>query len=303
MPAAHTTQGYAALTLGVNISRHAAGRRRQPRRIGHRVAAFTATARPTRPRTLDGMGINTMLGTGGGVNYYFKINDVMAQEVTITTDGQSAEYETGGIVTNIVPKDGGNRLRAVLERLVLEQEPSEQQLLRRTAGAQVCPRRRRRRRSTTTASASAGPSSRTSCGSTRGIARGAPSRSRPACTTTRRTTRCSTRRISTGRRTSTTGRTTTASALTWQVNAKNKLNYFLSYQRSCTCWLTGTAAGANYAPEASTEFHYDPIVMPQVTWSYARDEPPAVRGRRARTCTRRSTARGRRTTGFPARRA
>ena len=32
----------------------------------------------------------------------------MAQEVTVTTDGQSAEYETGGIVTNIVPKAGGN---------------------------------------------------------------------------------------------------------------------------------------------------------------------------------------------------
>ena len=40
------------------------------------------------------MGLNTMLGSGAGINYYFKINSVMSQEVTLTTDGLSAEYET-----------------------------------------------------------------------------------------------------------------------------------------------------------------------------------------------------------------
>ena len=133
VPASHSTQGYAALTLGVNIlsTQQDVG--------GNRGESVTASQihgnRSTdASRTLDGMGINTMLGTGGGVNYYYKINDIMAQEVTITTDGQSAEYETGGMVTNIVPKDGGNRFALYSNFSVLEQGPPEQQLHRRPAG-------------------------------------------------------------------------------------------------------------------------------------------------------------------------
>ena len=107
VPSAHTTQGYASLTLGVSIISQ------QQDVGGNRGESVTASSihgnrSADASRTLDGMGINTMLGTGGGVNYYYKINDVMAQEVTITTDGHSAEYETGGIVTNVVPKAGGN---------------------------------------------------------------------------------------------------------------------------------------------------------------------------------------------------
>ena len=98
----------------------------------------TATALRIPQRTFDGMGLNTMLGTGAGINYYFKINSVMSQEVTLTTDGQSAEYETGGLVTNVVPRDGGNRWSGVRGRCVLQQEPAELQPDRRAESSEDC---------------------------------------------------------------------------------------------------------------------------------------------------------------------
>lgn len=57
---------------------------------------------------LDGMSYNTS-HLGGGQAYYYNLNPVAAQEITIQTDGFNAETETGGAQVNTVPRDGGNR--------------------------------------------------------------------------------------------------------------------------------------------------------------------------------------------------
>jgi hypothetical protein len=57
---------------------------------------------------LDGMGFNTLPGSGGGLRN-FTINQVSTQEVAMQTDAMSAEVETGGVQLNVVPKEGGNR--------------------------------------------------------------------------------------------------------------------------------------------------------------------------------------------------
>jgi hypothetical protein len=57
---------------------------------------------------LDGMSYNTTQ-LGGGQAYYYVVNPVGVQELTIQTDGFNAETETGGPQANSVPKDGGNR--------------------------------------------------------------------------------------------------------------------------------------------------------------------------------------------------
>ena len=56
---------------------------------------------------LDGMGYNTSHATGG-ISYYYTLNHVGVQEITLQSDGFTAETETAGVQVNAVPKDGGN---------------------------------------------------------------------------------------------------------------------------------------------------------------------------------------------------
>src|SRR5262249_45496516 len=59
----------------------------------------------------DGMRYNSLIGNGTARGYY--VNSASAQEIVIETGaGGSAEYETGGVHLNVVPRDGGNRFSA-----------------------------------------------------------------------------------------------------------------------------------------------------------------------------------------------
>jgi hypothetical protein len=107
IPASHTTQGFASITLGATIqlgTQDVGGNR------GEAVAStgIHGNRGGDASTRLDGMQLTEISSNGAGVFRYYKINQIMAQEVTIATDGLSAEYETGGVVTNVVPKDGGN---------------------------------------------------------------------------------------------------------------------------------------------------------------------------------------------------
>jgi len=59
--------------------------------------------------TVNGLRPASMMNQGGGSRTY-SINAATAQEITFQTGGISAESETGGIVMNVVPKEGGNTL-------------------------------------------------------------------------------------------------------------------------------------------------------------------------------------------------
>lgn len=269
IPAAHTTQGWAAITLGVSVisTQQDVG--------GNRGESVTASSihgnrAGDAARQLDGMGINTMLGTGGGVNYYYKMNDIMAQEVTVVTDGMSAEQETGGLLTNIVPRDGGNLFKVYsnfsfanrelqannysdeLRNRGLASPPSVKEIY--DAGVGV-----------------GGPILKDRVWFYTGHRRwGAqqeqaniyynktphtlfytPDLDRPAFLNNWAQDH--------------------SARITWQLTPKSKLNYFQSYQKSCTCDLTGSAVSAAIpgTPASSVPFYYDPVVLPQVTWNYA----------------------------------
>ena len=62
----------------------------------------------------DGLRFNSMEGTAGGGGRGFYVNAASAQEVSLQTSGNSAESETGGIMLNIIPKEGGNRFSGYL---------------------------------------------------------------------------------------------------------------------------------------------------------------------------------------------
>src|SRR6185436_8418817 len=63
------------------------------------------------PLVMNGMPYNNMNNTGGGYNTTLVINMGTVQEMTITTSGLSAEARTSGVMSNTIPKEGGNTYR------------------------------------------------------------------------------------------------------------------------------------------------------------------------------------------------
>jgi Carboxypeptidase regulatory-like domain/TonB-dependent Receptor Plug Domain len=63
------------------------------------------------PLVMNGMPYNNMNNTGGGYNTTLVINMGTVQEMTITTSGLSAEARTSGVLSNTLPKEGGNNFR------------------------------------------------------------------------------------------------------------------------------------------------------------------------------------------------
>ena len=57
---------------------------------------------------IDGMATRNVSGVGGG-NFWYYVNQGIVQEVVVSTGGSGAEQQMSGIVTNIIPKEGGNR--------------------------------------------------------------------------------------------------------------------------------------------------------------------------------------------------
>ena len=63
------------------------------------------------PLVINGMPYNNMNNTGGGYNTTLVINTGTVQEMTVTTSGLSAESRSSGVLTNTIPKEGGNTFR------------------------------------------------------------------------------------------------------------------------------------------------------------------------------------------------
>ena len=57
---------------------------------------------------IDGFEDHSLQGTGGGAFIYY-INQGSVQEVAVEVGGQSAEQQSAGIRTNLIPKEGSNR--------------------------------------------------------------------------------------------------------------------------------------------------------------------------------------------------
>jgi hypothetical protein len=110
IPAMKSTQAFAALTLGASVpmNRHDVGGSSGEFTAG---AAIHGVSGGDSTTNFDGTRVQLMFGNGGGGIRWFKLNQVMAEEVTLQTGGISAESETGGFVQNVVPKEGGNTFR------------------------------------------------------------------------------------------------------------------------------------------------------------------------------------------------
>jgi carboxypeptidase family protein len=58
---------------------------------------------------IDGASTGHIRGEGGAASY-FRISQTYVQEITVTLGGGTAEQAYSGTVTNVIPKEGGNRL-------------------------------------------------------------------------------------------------------------------------------------------------------------------------------------------------
>src|SRR5712671_4125757 len=63
------------------------------------------------PLVMNGMPFNNMNNTGGGYNTTLVVNTGTVQEMTVTTSGLAAEVRSSGVMTNTLPKEGGNTFR------------------------------------------------------------------------------------------------------------------------------------------------------------------------------------------------
>ena len=113
LPTGKTIQAYATLTPGIVIP---AAAQDVGGNQGELAIAMGIHGNRSADMKLlqDGLRFNSMEGTAGGAGRGFYVNAASAQEVSLQTAGNSAESETGGIMLNIIPKEGGNRFTGYL---------------------------------------------------------------------------------------------------------------------------------------------------------------------------------------------
>jgi len=108
VPSSRTFQQLAGLTAGIRLTTPDVGGSQQMEQtyIGGHGSAATATT-----VLLDGMFANSNYLDGLIQNY---IDDQLIQQTTYATSGVSAEVANGGVLVNMVPKDGGNQFHGAV---------------------------------------------------------------------------------------------------------------------------------------------------------------------------------------------
>jgi hypothetical protein len=110
VPTPKNLQSFATLTLGANISspqyQDVGGNRGEQAGVG---GFIIHNNRNNDGRSMiDGMPYGPLIGELSSQNQSTFVNQLIVQETTLTTGGATAEIQTGGVVINVVPKDGGN---------------------------------------------------------------------------------------------------------------------------------------------------------------------------------------------------
>jgi hypothetical protein len=103
IPAARSPQGFAALTPGVTSQ----GIGVLQGGVIEQNTAIHGASQNESVWMIDGMSTGSANGTGGQ-SVVFRIAQVYVSEINLSTGGNTAEYPFGGLVTNIIPREGGN---------------------------------------------------------------------------------------------------------------------------------------------------------------------------------------------------
>jgi hypothetical protein len=109
IPAARSPQGFAALTPGITSQ----GISVTPGGVNEMQTAVHGASVSEAIWQVDGVSTAAADSVGGG-NNTFRIAQVYVGELTIATGGGTAEQQFSGMVTNVIPKEGGNTFNASL---------------------------------------------------------------------------------------------------------------------------------------------------------------------------------------------
>jgi hypothetical protein len=213
--------------------------------------------------TFDGMGIQHAAGNMG-----YTPNTALAEEVTLSTSGISAESNADGSVTNMVPKEGGNTFRGNVYGLFsgskLQQSNLTDEL--RAKGLTTTNEVVRVWDATVTLGGpikqdkiwflalfrewgTEGQGAGKFWNLTQGTMFYTPDPERPA--------------------TGTEWYESKAVRVTWQASPKNKFNFLMDRQRNCNCHGNVRTTSVN-PPESTLGYHFDPDGLYQATWTSPR---------------------------------
>jgi hypothetical protein len=103
IPASRTPQGYAALTPGITSQ----GIGVIPGGVNEMQTTIHGANVAESMWTIDGVSTATVHAVGGGSNL-FRVSAAYISEMSVMTGGGTAVFPYGGMVTNIIPKEGGN---------------------------------------------------------------------------------------------------------------------------------------------------------------------------------------------------
>jgi len=107
LPATKNVIGYVSLTPAAILPQSAMDVGGNKGELSVR-ASIHGTKQGDQKQLHDGMRYNTMVGTGTGRSF-FPNHASIAEAVVETGSGGSAEFITGGLQVNVIPKDGGNQ--------------------------------------------------------------------------------------------------------------------------------------------------------------------------------------------------
>ena len=106
LPGNRTHPAYAAVTLGArSVGVYDVGGTKGETGAGISIHGSRSTDGKL---TIDGMSFQHVDQQFGGGTRAYMVNQVMMQEVTLSGGSAGAEWETGGVHVNYIPKDGGN---------------------------------------------------------------------------------------------------------------------------------------------------------------------------------------------------
>src|SRR5262249_11917414 len=113
LPIAKSLMSYVAMTLGASFASAADQDVGGSRGEFSGAGGFTLhdNRAPDSRTTLDGMTISTIIGEGSSANSAQFVNQLIIEETTVLTSGADAEFTTGGVQMNVVPKSGGNTFK------------------------------------------------------------------------------------------------------------------------------------------------------------------------------------------------
>ena len=111
LPTGRHWGNYIVLIPGVSTNRHDVGGSSEMSAANPSMGIHGSTAAEM-PLIFDGMRYANIYGVGGASSGPYMVNNGIIDEISVNTSGGGADQEVGGVVANIIPKQGGNDFSA-----------------------------------------------------------------------------------------------------------------------------------------------------------------------------------------------